>query len=124
MSFAIEDIEERAINIPDNPISGHEVRRRVERIDKRLKVCCAGLIELSREAWACRNEPEEDGKTAPILDSFGNVSIKYLHRTAKDFSDTDTVYANIQQATAGTDSSIWSFLLKSLLLRLRTRGSP
>ena len=66
----------------------------------------------------------EDGKTAPILESLGNASIKYLHRTAKDFLDNDPIFANIQQATAGTDFHIWSSLLKSLSLQLKICESP
>lgn len=124
LSFAIEDTEEKAINTPATPISGNEAVKRVERIDKRLKVCCAGLLELSGETSAGRNESREDGKTTPILESLGNISVKYLHRTAKDFLDNDQILVNIQQATAGTDFSVWSSLLKSHLLRLKTCESP
>jgi hypothetical protein len=47
-----------------------------------------------------------------------------LHRTAKEFLGNDQIYANIQQATAGTDFRVWSTLLKSLLLQLKTCESP
>lgn len=124
LSFAIENSEQRAINMPAAPILGDEVAKRVERIDKRLKVCCAGLLELSEENSASRDKSQEGDKTAPLLKRFGNVNIKYLHRTAKDFLDKDRIFASIQQATAETDFSIWYSLLKSYLLRLKTCQFP
>ncbi|KAE8446759.1 hypothetical protein EG329_011664 [Mollisiaceae sp. DMI_Dod_QoI] len=124
LSFAIEDTEERAINTPAMLISDDEIVKRVERIDKRLKVCCAGLLELSSKPSLCRNEPREDGNTTTVLERSRKLSVKYLHRTAKDFLDNDQILANIQRATTGTNFSVYSSLLKSSLLWLKICRSP
>jgi hypothetical protein len=48
----------------------------VQWINIRLKVSCAGLLELN--PWSLG---------AP-LSEFGNLKVQYIHRTARDFLDT------------------------------------
>jgi hypothetical protein len=59
-------------------LTDSERRRLVSRVDKRLKVCCAGLLELSSTGISVFYDDVE-GSAA------WNPLVKYIHRTAADF---------------------------------------
>jgi hypothetical protein len=80
LSFAIED--DYDLTGPAKILSQEEVVRRVHWIDARLKVCCAGLLEL--HSSGPRHFYQND---CPFTD-FGNRQIRYIHRTARDFLAT------------------------------------
>ncbi|KAH8786794.1 hypothetical protein F5882DRAFT_326431 [Hyaloscypha sp. PMI_1271] len=59
-------------------LTGSEMKRLVSGVDKRLKVCCAGLLELSGAGnFAAHDVAAEAGDWNPL--------VKYIHRTAADF---------------------------------------
>jgi hypothetical protein len=76
MSFAIDEGIESILSEPMHLLTKKEVTRRVQWINIRLRVSCAGLLELNQ--WS----------THVPLGEFGNLKVQYIHRTAKDFLDT------------------------------------
>jgi hypothetical protein len=73
LSFALEDNED--MTAPYKRWNKRKVISIVEWMDSRLKVCCAGLLELAsfqNAQYTC-------------LDTLGNRAIQYIHRTARDF---------------------------------------
>lgn len=96
LSFSLE-----AQKMKDDLMSQHEVHLRVDRIDKRLRVSCAGLLELgSRRAFSAKDW------------RFYNQHIQYSHRTAKDFLSAPENWARIMAVTAHTDFKyVYVFLI-------------
>jgi hypothetical protein len=76
LSFAMGDNQD---NGPYEGWSNEKVATIVDWVDSRLKVCCAGLLELS--------SLQEYQHT--FLEGLGNRTIQYIHRTAKDFLELD-----------------------------------
>jgi hypothetical protein len=76
MSFAIDEGTESIVSAPMHLLTEEEVTRRVQWINIRLKVSCAGLLELNQ--WS----------THVPMGEFSNLKVQYIHRTARDFLDT------------------------------------
>ena len=115
LSFALEN--EEAIHIPMKTLTAPEVARRVRIADKRLKVCCAGLLELSGNArWEfgylghCY-EFAPESKVA-------HQRVDFIHRTAKDF--LDTIRDSLLQLTLGTNFNAYTSLFRSCIIQLKT----
>jgi hypothetical protein len=77
MYFANHDPTAFNVHAPIKSLSKMEAQ---EKIDHRLKVCCAGLLEMGSSSPA--------GYFNVTLDAeYGNRRIKYLHRSTKDYLD-------------------------------------
>jgi hypothetical protein len=76
ISFAIDEDIQSILSTPMHFLTREEVTRRVQWINTRLKVSCAGLLELNtRDPYI-------------PLGEFGNSKVQYIHRTARDFLNT------------------------------------
>jgi hypothetical protein len=72
--LGLKDASESGSDSTAPILTESERKRLVSRVDKRLKVCCAGLLELSGTGDFAYDEP---GTWNPL--------VKYIHRTAADF---------------------------------------
>ena len=81
----------------------------VTRIEKRIRVCCAGLLELARE-------PATD-----IMESRGirneNPLVVYIHRTASDYLAEH--HKDILEASSDIKFGVYTALLAGFLFQLR-----
>lgn len=114
LSFALEENESTTVNYPTTLLLPAEVARRVGRVDKRLKVCCAGLLEFQSET---RRSTENNNL---VFWEHGNSAIQYIHRTASDFLLGQQIWSELLEATRPTDFNPHTSLLKSYILRLKT----
>jgi NACHT domain len=73
LAFAMGDKEN--LKVPWESVSEEEVIKMVEWIDSRLRICCAGLLEVSSNHQFNEN----------YFGTFGNREIQYIHRTGRDF---------------------------------------
>jgi len=100
------------IDTPYNPMDNNEIRDRCERLDAHLKTRCAGLLEIR----------EWDGEDS-YLDTVQNgyfLKVNYLHRTVKDFLESDDVRATmLRQTTNDSGFEPNSSTLMSIIIRLK-----
>lgn len=93
---------------------------------RRINSRCNGLLEIeepyanNRETWSTRNkqldslisEAEAGNPNAfPMLDSLGHslarASVKYLHRTVKDYLETSAIRRNIESSAPTEGEHYW-----------------
>jgi hypothetical protein len=108
VSFAEEPDPSLVFKYQDDLLSEVEVQERVRRIDHRLRICCAGILELS------------SSDTKEMLQELGNMRVEYIHRTARDFFDMPETRAKILKATENTGFEPHVALFRSNILLLKT----
>lgn len=116
LSFALEEDDNSVVKHPTGLTTASKVIQRVERIDRRLKVCCAGLLEVS--------VPKNRELPPVVLPEFGNKPINYIHRTAMDFLHSPAVWQQIGDAVTAAGCNNNRTLLRSFVLRLKTCHMP
>jgi hypothetical protein len=112
LSFAFEP-PSVAIKHPIKLLDDEEAFRRVDEIEHRLKVRCAGLLEIPTSHVDDALRWRKTAKNA------GNTKIHWLHRTVKDFMQV----ADNQALLKSSELSEWSpslCLLCSSVMRLKT----
>jgi hypothetical protein len=78
LSLGLKDTSESCNDSAPPILTQSEKKYLVSRVDKRLKVCCAGLLELS----SLLNLPFMNENSEVVA---WNPQVKYVHRTAADF---------------------------------------
>lgn len=78
LSFGLKETSRSPNDWTPPILTEPEKKRLISRVDKRLKVCCAGLLELSDISNLAPTN--EDPKVVAW-----NPQVKYVHRTAADF---------------------------------------
>jgi hypothetical protein len=91
-----------------------EVQRRIDRVDKRLRVSCAGLIELG----ARRREHGKPSNTALLYED-EDRKLQYVHRTAKDFLSQPENWGRIVATMSETDFNVYTYLMKGHIAMLK-----
>jgi hypothetical protein len=114
LPFALEESKSASIKYPMALLAPDKVVQRVERIEKRLKVCCSGLLEFPIEKIVTTKSRNL------ILNEHGNKQIQYIHRMALDFLSDNQVLQQLLDATRGTDFNPNTSLLKIYILRSKT----
>jgi hypothetical protein len=112
LSFALEDESGTLTNSHPRISTQIEMKRLVDRIDKRLKVCCAGLLEFLDVDCT---EVYEDREIAA-----GNPQVWYIHRTASDFLDGEYASNKISEATSNINFRTYGALLRGFTLQLNS----
>jgi hypothetical protein len=91
----------------------------IGKLDKRLKVCCAGLLEVSDDdpeaSDAPHRYPQQHGEITA-----DNPQVKYIHRTAFDFLSEDQTYGGILAATSSIKFGAHSALLRGYISLLKS----
>jgi hypothetical protein len=83
----------------------------------RLTARCAGLLE-AREAW-----DDEDSPGSPVLCPDTNKTVRYLHRTARDYIESPDTWAAILKHTETSRFQPSAILLRSSVLQTGMRYS-
>jgi hypothetical protein len=122
LSFVLEEEP----SLPDveliNFLTPGQVSERVAKVDRRLKVCCSGLLEISSHDQAYfKYDRSQDGV---VLQEIGNTNIQYLHRTVKDFIESDEMQLELRRHNRTTTFNPYPSLIISSVLRLRKCISP
>jgi hypothetical protein len=111
--FANEDPAIVNIHAGVQTLSKIEVEQKVGEVDCRLRVCCAGLLELGNVAGGIQ-------AVQVPLQALGNRKIEFLHRTTKDFLHTRDVEEHLLVTTSGVDFNPNVALLRSSVLLAKT----
>ncbi|XMA20696.1 hypothetical protein WAI453_013487 [Rhynchosporium graminicola] len=85
LSFAIDSDDSYLFQSPVNLMPDSEVGDRIADIDCRLKVRCAGLLEIP-SYWQRDSCPH---KGRMFSSKIGRARVQWLHRTVKDFLESD-----------------------------------
>lgn len=101
---------ESSDNVPDTDSSmAHSLTSHCDNMRSRLQTWCAGLLEVPDFIWN-RVDPT-DPKAA--LRTKVTWEVAYLHRTARDFLETDSIWPVMLEHTAKTNFEPNSWLLRS-----------
>jgi len=111
MSFTFEE-DSQMKSEATGQILQAEVQRRIDRVDKRLRVSCGGLLGLSAR--------REHGKpsTAALLYDDEDRKLQYVHRTAKDFLSQPENWERIVATTSETDFNVYTSLMRGHIAML------
>jgi hypothetical protein len=112
LSFAIEEDGDLAVSAPFKVMTEPEIVRRVARLDIRLKVCCAGLLEFSDVASGQHEKVR--------LEGFGNRKVQYIHRTVKDFLESNNAQQVPLVKHRSHTANAATMLMKANLLYLKS----
>jgi hypothetical protein len=106
MYFANNDGAAFNIHGPIKPLSQAEAQEKIDETDYRLKICCAGLLEMGNPTRGVVFK--EAG--------YDNRRVEYLHRSTKDYLELPEVRQLLAAATLGTKFNSSVALLRSTLL--------
>ncbi|KAH7350858.1 hypothetical protein BKA65DRAFT_582880 [Rhexocercosporidium sp. MPI-PUGE-AT-0058] len=118
LSFATDTDECSVIQSSVELMKDAEVAERVADVDCRLKVRCAGLLEIP-SYWQ-RNDCPHTGRIYST--HIGGARVQWLHRTVKDYLETDGGREMLRQNTLVADGEEFSpsrVLLLSSVLHLK-----
>ncbi len=110
--FALEENSGTVLDAYPLALTWTEMTRLIDRIDKRLKVCCAGLLELV--GWDVHKTDLDDEKKAHI------PGVQYIHRTASDFLVGEQASSKITEITFNISFGAYGALLRGFTLQLKT----
>ncbi|XMA12657.1 hypothetical protein WAI453_005448 [Rhynchosporium graminicola] len=79
LSFAEELDESRVLNMASFILDDNQIRSRIEEVDRRLRICCAGLIEPSNPSRTIVTSNNL------LLQGLKPLAIRYSHRAPFDF---------------------------------------
>ncbi|KAI9762718.1 MAG: hypothetical protein M1840_001185 [Geoglossum simile] len=105
LSFAVNPEPDLVFNPHPQAISEIDRQERREKIRDQLKVWCAGLLETG---MAPRSQD----------------TVRYLHRTVRDYLDRPENLGRLVSRTAKTDFEPNTVMLQSLIVQLRLIDSP
>jgi hypothetical protein len=113
LSFALEDTK-TVLETPIKLLKDEEVFRRSEEVECKLKVRCAGLLEIPTP---CLEDTLPGRKMSKRI---GNTKVHWLHRTVKDFLEVEENQKLLLKIAANTVFSPSLPLLRASILRLKT----
>jgi hypothetical protein len=110
---AITSTQETAISAKLEPMSKEEAEKKYQNLDRHLKSRCEGLLEIHsfRKEFNIRQEP--------YYSVIPNGSVNYLHRTVRDFLESEPVKTRMVQHTARTDFDPNVSIMMALIIRLK-----
>lgn len=111
MYFAEFNLD-KVLKAPLEPLS-HLVReRRNKEIDGRLRSRCCGLLELRYLS--------DHTKTGELVENpHQDPAVQYLHRSVADWLQKKHVWAQVVEATKGTDYNPYDAAVKACVMRLK-----
>jgi hypothetical protein len=125
LSFADDNDPNLAFTSGIKHLTELELSIRCNTMEDRLKVRCAGLLEVQ---GASKGDPVVQGATDGDLEAsrlqMANVHgrVQYLHRTVRDYLEQPTVWPIITAMTDNSDFDPNIWLLKCCLLQLKTNS--
>ena len=105
-----------AITAPKKGVGAEAVGLKCKRIEDRLKVCCAGLLEVQHHE--CKLS---DGIHIEITGSEGRI--QYLHRSVRDYLEQPETWASVVSSNSTTDFNPYFALLQASILQLKLAES-
>ncbi|KAL8835402.1 MAG: hypothetical protein Q9170_003330 [Blastenia crenularia] len=105
--LAINDTSEQTIS--DGFWSAGRVTSYCDEMRSRLQTWCAGLLEVPDFIW---NRVDPTDPTATLRTKV-TWEVAYLHRTARDFLESEAIWTALQQHTANTGFEPYSGILQS-----------
>jgi len=113
LSFALEDTS-TVLETPITLLKDDDVFHRVEEIECKLKVRCAGLMEIPTP---CLDDMLPGRRKSKRI---GNTKVHWLHRTVKDFLEDEENQKALLKITGKAEFSPSLPLLRMSVLRLKT----
>lgn len=113
LSFADDDDPNLAFTSDIKLLPELKLSIRCNTTEDRLKVRCAGLLEL--HGMIDRSNPDARLELAKL-----HWKVRYLHRTVRDYLEQENVWTTIIALTRNSDFNPNVSLLKSCLLQLKT----
>jgi hypothetical protein len=87
--FADEADTKTSLSVAQKPLSDTEARKRAEQMSRRLNARCKGLLELPMT------------RTHNPATIWYDQPVSYLHRTARDYVESESYWQIVQKATGG-----------------------
>jgi hypothetical protein len=114
LSFALEADTKATISTPVKLLSDDDITRRISKVDSKLKVRCAGLLEIP----TLHNGDVSGGRAETMRK--GNIKVQWLHRTVKDYLETDEAQNLLRKHAGKSPYSPSLPLLRASVLKLKT----
>lgn len=116
LSFAVDDDPHLPIHCEIEPLSFQAILSRCETMSDRLKVRCAGLLEVQG--------PESGQIDISGVIGFGHSpKVQYLHRTVRDYFEKPEVWNRMVAHTSGTNFNPYTSLFGSHIVQLKLLGT-
>ncbi|KAE9375911.1 hypothetical protein N431DRAFT_481115 [Stipitochalara longipes BDJ] len=116
LSFAVDDDPHLPIRCEIEPLSFQAILSRCNIMSDRLKVRCAGLLEVQG--------PESGQIDISGVIGFGHSpKVQYLHRTVRDYLEKPEVWNKMVAHTSRTDFDPYTALLGSYIVQLKLQGA-
>jgi hypothetical protein len=118
LSFAIATMDNPnlAITTQERATGSKTALLKSKKTEDRLKVCCAGLLEVQRHQCML-----SDGIHDEFKDS--QDRIQYLHRTVRDYLEQPEIWATIVASNSKIDFDPYICLLQASVLQLKAASS-
>ena len=119
LSFALDGRTDRVIRREVEKLSSANIDYQSEKMERRLKVCCAGLLET-------QDNPYHGGgpTRTPVGDHINSYPlVQFIHLTAKEFLLRPDVKQRVQARYYGPTFDPSRALLTACLLRLKCIGA-
>jgi hypothetical protein len=121
LSFADES-PETAINMPIEKLDRHAIIKRCKYMEDRLKVRCAGLLEVKVVEDDASEKDMSKSQKSPFARVMGKV--QYLHRTVRDYLEQEEVWKTLLSYTVNSNFHPHRSLLISHILSLKIGEPP
>lgn len=116
LSFAVDDDPHLPIRCEIEPLGFQAILSRCDIMSDRLKVRCAGVLEVQG--------PESGQVDISGVIGFGHSpKVQYLHRTVRDYFEKPEVWNRMVAHTSGTDFDPCTSLLGSHATQLKRLGT-
>jgi len=114
LDIAIISTQEMSIAAKLEPISREEIEQKTQHLDWHLKSRCEGLLEIH-----FGTQPIEYNCQEPYYVNIPCGRVNYLHRTVRDFLESEPVKTRMLQHTARTDFEPNISIMMALITRLK-----
>ncbi|KAI1460942.1 hypothetical protein F4805DRAFT_416090 [Annulohypoxylon moriforme] len=102
--------ENYALDTPIAPMDGYEMAKRCKKAKRRLNACCRGLLEV------------QNGSIQRLDPGYLTPQVTFLHRTVKDFLQTDEMWCFFQDLLGETQMN--TVVLSSLVAFYKNLPPP
>ncbi|KAK3329267.1 hypothetical protein B0H66DRAFT_17686 [Apodospora peruviana] len=105
---------EYSLKLPIQPFSMQATNIRLKQTQKRLNACCKGLLEV--QFYASTDAAAESSLSSSVL---FNWKVDFLHRTARDFLQTDAMQTQLKQ-WAGPNFNVDFIISNAITAQVKT----